>query len=127
MSVYRAVSLLTATWYIALTRGAMHQNRTSIAIRQLDLLQTQTSALPRCINVSTQSGPLELRDMAVFLLRWPNGLVKFFHPLIILDILKPTLSKSLFYRILHIDDASLLEPVQKLASTYVTRLAQGSR
>lgn len=128
MSVYPAVSLLTATWYHALTWEAMHQNRTSITIPELDLLQTQTSALPRCINVSTQSGPLEPRDMAVSLLRWPNGLVKLFHPLIILDILKPTLSKSLFYRILHIHDASFLEPAQKLASTYSqTRLAQGSR
>lgn len=54
--------------------------------------------------------------MAVPLLRRPNGLVQFFHPLIILDILKPTLSKSLFYGILHIHDASFLEPVQELAS-----------
>ena len=56
--------------------------------------------------------------MAAFLLRWADGLVQFFHPLIILDILKPTLSKSLFHRILHIYDTSLLEPVQVLALSY---------
>lgn len=77
----------------------------------------------------TQSGgPLEPRDIAASLLRWPNGLVQLFHPLIILDILKPTLSKSLFYRILHIDDASLLEPVQESASyfTHTKNLGQRS-
>lgn len=112
MSVYRAASLLTLTWYLALAREAVHRNRTSIAIPVLYLLQTRTSAQPRCINVSTQSGPLDPLVRAVPLLRWPKGLVQFFHPLIILDILKPTLSKSLFHRILHIHDASLLEPVQ---------------
>lgn len=90
----------------------MHHNQTSIAIPGLRLLQIQTSAQPRCKDISTQSGTLGPRVIAVSLLRRPNGLVQFFHPLIILDILKPTLSKSLFYRILHIHDASLLEPVQ---------------
>lgn len=118
MSVYRAASLLTLTWYHALTRETMHRNQTSIAIPELHLLQTRRSAQTRCMNVFSQSGPLEPRDTAVSLLRRLNGLVQFFHPLVILDILKPTLSKSLFYRILNIHDSSLLEPVHELASSF---------